>query len=175
MRILLYLALGFTVGSISGTLGIGGGVLLMPALIWICQYDQLKAAGTTLAVLAMPIGLLAAWKYYQQSLMDLEAAVWIAVAFAAGAYGGASVVTYIPQSVLRLGFGLLMMYIAVRFIVASNSEVANAAAGLTAVALAWLSYLGLRRLGRHHLPRPDLGEHIRSKHEQRWGDPEYQI
>jgi uncharacterized membrane protein YfcA len=175
MRILLYLAIGLTVGSVAGALGIGGGVLLVPLLIWLCDFDPRKAAGTSLAVLVPPIGLPAAWKYYVENRLDLEAAVWIAGAFVFGAYAGASVVHRIPDLLLRLLFGLLMIYIAMRFIVASDSEVANAAAGLGAVAVAWVGYLGLRALGRRHLSRPDVGERIRTMRQRGHGDVDYHI
>src|SRR5579885_2255041 len=169
MRILLYVVMGLVVGSFSGALGIGGGVLLIPALIWLCGFDYPKAAGTSLAVLVPPVGLLAAWKSYTQGRVDVEAAVWIAVSFAVGAYGGAAAVKVIPQEVLRVAFGLLMLYIATRFIVSSKSETVNAAAGLAAVAVGWPTYLGLRRLGRKHLTPPDLGRAIRDSKQQRGG------
>jgi uncharacterized membrane protein YfcA len=175
MRILLFLAIGLTVGSVSGALGIGGGVLLVPALIWLCGFEPSKAAGTSLAVLVPPIGLLAAWKYYVDKRMDLDAAIWIALAFAIGAYVGASLVPYLPARALRLGFGLMMIYIAMRFLFASDSEVANAVAGLVGVAAAWLCYLGLRGLGRRHLSRPNLGLQIRTMQQQGRGDSDYYI
>ena len=175
MNILFYILIGLTVGSISGALGIGGGVLLVPALIWLCGFEQSKAAGTSLAVLVPPIGLPAAWKYHVEKRIDLDAAIWIAVAFAIGAYLGASAVHYLPARMLRLSFGLMMMYIAMRFLISSDSEVANAEAGLVAFALAWLSYLGLRALGRRHLARPDLGEQIRTARQQGRGGIDYHI
>src|ERR1700680_4452682 len=148
MRVLLYVLVGCSIGGVSGALGIGGGVLLVPALMWLFGFDYPKAAGSTPAGLVPPVGLLAAWKSYQQNRVDVEAAVWIALAFAAGAYLGAAAVRHIPAELLRLCFGFLMLYIAVRFIVSSNSEVTHAAAGLVAVAFAWVSYLGLRLVGR---------------------------
>lgn len=175
MRILLFLAIGFVVGTLSGALGIGGGVLLVPALIWLCRFEPAKAAGTSLAVLVPPIGLPAAWKYYAERRMDLDAALWIALAFACGAYFGASIIHKLPEQVLRLGFGLIMVYIAMRFLVFSESETAHAAAGLVAVTIAWVGYLGLRALGRRHLPRPDLGQAIRSIHQQHGGNLDYSI
>jgi uncharacterized membrane protein YfcA len=174
MQILLYLVIGFVIGGISGTLGIGGGVLLVPILIWMFGFDQPRATGTTLAILVPPIGLLAAWKYYVQGLIDLEAAAWIACAFAIGAYGGASIVTYIPVSVLRLGFGLLLIYVGMRFILASSSEAASAALGLAAVGIAWLVYWGLRVLGLRHLPKPGLTQAIHRIHQSR-GEIDYHI
>src|SRR5262249_61329065 len=98
---------------------------------------------------------------------DREAAVWIAVAFAVGAYGGAWAVSVIPQEILRLSFGLLMIYVAMRFIVGSDNEAATAAAGLVGMLFAWATFLGLRALGRRHRLRPDLGEHIRDSGERR--------
>ena len=175
MRILLVLAIGLTVGTISGALGIGGGVLLVPALIWFCGFEHTRAAGTSLAVLVPPIGLPAAWKYYVERRIDLDAAIWIALAFAIGAYFGASIALHLPVRALRLGFGLMMIYIAIRFLFTADSEVANAAAGLAGVTIAWLCYLGLRALGRRHLTLPHLGQEIRVMHQQGRGDIDYHI
>lgn len=177
MRIALYLLIGVTIGGSSGALGIGGGVLLVPALIWLCGFDPRMAAGTTLAVLVVPVVLPAVWKYHQFRLIDLEAALWIAGAFAVGAYLGASLVVhhFLPDYSLRLAFGLVMMYIAVRFIVASDSEVANTVAALIAVGLAWVIYLGLRLLGRRQALRPEFAPHLQQLKERGAGDLDYHI
>src|SRR4051794_1835821 len=99
MRIILYLGIGLTVGTASGALGIGGGVLLVPALIWLAGLEPRIAAGTTLAVLVVPVVLPAAWKYYSNGYLDLAAACWIAVAFVCGGYLGASLAVhhYLPE------------------------------------------------------------------------------
>jgi uncharacterized membrane protein YfcA len=175
MRILLYLCLGGVIGVVSGAVGIGGGVLLVPALMWLCGMEYPKAAGTTIAVLAQPVGLLAAWNSWRERRVDLEAAIWIAVAFAGGAYFGTVLFPYVPVKALRFAFGLLILFVAVRYLLSANDEAANAAAGLFACGLAWLAYLGLRRLGRRHLAAPDLGNLIRSKAEQGRGEAEYYI
>jgi uncharacterized membrane protein YfcA len=124
-----------------------------------------------------PIGLPAAWRYYSEGTIRLEAALWIAAAFALGAYAGAWLVNYfeVGDLTLRLTFGLVMIFVAIRFIVYSDAETVNVAAGLISTAGAWCLYLGLRLLGRRHLPRPDLGEHIRQKQKQGWGETEYHI
>jgi uncharacterized membrane protein YfcA len=175
MTVLLFLAIGLIIGAISGTLGIGGGVLLVPALMWLCDFEPKKAAGTSLAVLSLPIVLPAAWRYYTERHINVEAALVVAPAFAMGGYLGASIVRYLPDSALRLGFGFLMIYIAMRLILTSHAEIANAAAGVTAVALAWLSYLGLRFLGRKHLVPPDIGEKIREMQQRGRGNIDYHI
>jgi uncharacterized membrane protein YfcA len=162
MHFLVYMAIGLVIGSVSGALGIGGGVLLVPALM-LCGFEYSKATGTSLAVLVPPIGLVAAWKSYQDGRVDIEAAVWIALAFVFGAYAGAAAVPFIPQELLRLTFGLLMMYISMRFMVGSDSEAAKAASGLVAMLFAWAAFLGLRALGHRHRMRPELGELIRGQ------------
>jgi uncharacterized membrane protein YfcA len=176
--ILLFLMIGLSIGGVSGTLGIGGGVLLVPALTLLLGFEQRQAAGTTLAVLAVPVALPAVWKYYELGLLKpdhLKAAAWIAGAFVVGSYSAASVVSHVPVSLLRLGFGLMLIYIAAHFLLASDSEVANAAFGLLAVIAAWLAYLGLRLLGRRHTARPSLGQKIREMQEGGWGDSDYHI
>jgi uncharacterized membrane protein YfcA len=175
MRILLYIAIGLTIGTVSGMLGIGGGVLLVPALIWLCGFSYPKAAGTSLAVLAPPIALPAALKAFSEDRVDLAAALWIAGSFAVGGFSGAAVVRYVHPEYLRVALGLVMLYIAVRFIAESHSDTANAAAGLTAVALGLLGYWGLRVLGRRTLRRRSLAEQIRAAQDEGHGNIDYHI
>jgi uncharacterized protein len=177
MEILWYIAIGLGVGLVSGLLGIGGGVLLIPGLMWICGFTFTEAAGTTLAVLVVPVVLPAAWEYYARGYVDLKAAIFIALAFAFGGYAGAWLrhEHALPEGFLRLCLGLVMVYIAANMIVMSNSETANAAAGVIATVAAWLTYLWLRMLGRRVLDRPKLPDTILLAAEQRRGEPEYHI
>ena len=116
MRVVLYLGIGLGVGSLSGTLGIGGGVLLVPVLIGLCQFEPARAAGTSLAVLMIPVCMPAAWKAFTQDRVDWEAALCIAAAFAVGAYGGATLVPYLPEQTLSLLFGLLLTALGLRLL-----------------------------------------------------------
>ncbi|MBI3822594.1 MAG: sulfite exporter TauE/SafE family protein [Planctomycetes bacterium] len=175
MIIVVYLMIGLVIGSVSGVMGIGGGVLLVPALIWLCGFKSNEAAGTSLAVLIPPIGLPAAWRAYNANYVDLEAALWIAAAFTIGAYASRGLVEYISDYWFRLAFGLLMMFVAFRFMLASDSEAASAAGGLGAACLAWVAYFGLKMLGRRHLPPPSLGQLVQTQHEGRPVDRDYQI
>jgi uncharacterized membrane protein YfcA len=177
MDIVFYLGIGLSVGMISGSVGIGGGILMLPALMWLCGMDPRRAAGTTLAVLVVPVVLPAAYEYWSKDHVDLKAAIWMAVAFAVGGFAGAAMRNnhVLPEDVLRWGLGLMMMYIAINLIVISDSETAKAAAGITAMVLAWLAYLGLRALGKRALARPKLQEQIRRMDEQGHGDPDYYI
>jgi uncharacterized membrane protein YfcA len=76
-NILLYLLLGLVAGSFSGLIGIGGGTIIVPALVFLFGLSQHQAQGTTLALLVPPIGFLAAWTYYKQGYVDLRIAALI--------------------------------------------------------------------------------------------------
>jgi uncharacterized membrane protein YfcA len=168
---------GLVIGVISATLGIGGGVLMVPILVFFFGFDQSRAIGTTLGILSLPVGVGAAWEYYRQGRLDIQAAGFIALAFVVGAYGGARLQPFLPVHLLRLLFGLLLVYIAMRFLGASDPDrgAGSAFLGLLAVAVAWLGYLAFRALGRRHLARPDLGESIRGMAERRGGETDYHI
>ena len=175
MTIVFFIVAGLAIGGISGLLGIGGGVLLVPVLVWFFNFEHTKAVGTTLAVMVPPIGLMAALEYYQRNEVDVQAAAIIAVAFVIGCYGGATVVPYIPLQVLRLLFGLMLLYIAVRFILAADADVAGAFIGLMMVGYAWLAFVLLRIVGRRYRSRPSLGDAMRAVQQPEASATEYYI
>jgi uncharacterized membrane protein YfcA len=172
------LALGLAIGAASGLIGIGGGVLLVPALVWFFDLKQSQAAGITLAVLAVPVTLPAVWQYHQQALISTEhlrMAAWIAGAFAIGTFLGANLHAYLPATALRIGFGMVLIYVAFRFILGANREVAVAAWALLGDAIALATYVGLRAVGRRYLARPDLVKYIAAAEQHGMGEVEYHI
>ncbi len=116
MEILLLLALGLIVGVISGLIGIGGGVVLVPALIYPLGYSQLEAQGTTLALLVPPIGFLGVWTYYQRGYVDIKAAALICLGFVLGGWLGAKFAITLPPTLLKRVFGLTTLGISVRML-----------------------------------------------------------
>ena len=170
----LYLLIGLGLGVISGILGIGGGVVLVPILMW-CGYKYKMATGTSLAVLVPPIGLPAAWKAYRDGNVDLGAALCIASAFAVGAWLGRYVVDEIDPSLFKLGFGLFMMFVAMRFIFSGSDEVTMAVAGIGSTLFSMMAFVALYLLGRYHANPPDLGHHIRTSRDEGHTDPDYYI
>lgn len=179
MDYFFYLLLGLATGILSGALGIGGGILLIPALMWLGWVDdQRKASGITLAVLAVPVVLPAVWNYYQKGWLgshEFTIAGWIAGGFLFGAFAGGVIAGFIPVPTLRLLFGLALIFVAVRFLMGSSPEVAAALTGLMAVTLAWLAWYGLRLLGRKHIKKPNLGEEINHHFQPNLDGAEYQI
>jgi uncharacterized membrane protein YfcA len=86
--IFLYLLLGLIVGVLSGVVGIGGGILIVPVLVFFFHMSQHKAQGTSLGALLAPIGALAFWEYYKAGNADLKAALLIGLGFIVGGYFG---------------------------------------------------------------------------------------
>jgi len=108
------LVLGLVIGGISGIVGIGGGAFLVPALIFFYGMSQKTAQGTSVATLLLPIGLFAFWTYYKAGHVDLRLALLIAVGFAAGGWFGGLWAQHLPDVVLRRGFAVLLVLLAVK-------------------------------------------------------------
>ncbi|MDD5530268.1 MAG: sulfite exporter TauE/SafE family protein [bacterium] len=114
MSLILYIALGLITGIISGLLGIGGGIIVIPALVYIFKMSQHQAQGTTLAFLVLPIGLLAALVYYKQGYVDIKAAMFICIGFFIGGLFGAKMAIGIPDIVLRKIFAVALLLTSVK-------------------------------------------------------------
>jgi uncharacterized membrane protein YfcA len=114
----LYLLLGFVAGVLGGLIGLGGGVIIVPALVFLFGFSQHRAQGTTLALMVPPIGLLAAWTYYKQGYVDLKVALLICVGFFLGGLLGAKIATSLSNAVLEKVFGVALLLIALKMIFA---------------------------------------------------------
>jgi uncharacterized protein len=116
----LYLLLGLLIGLISGVVGTGGGVLIVPALVYLFHMNQKKAQGTSLGALLAPIGILAFWEYYKAGEVDLSAALWIALGFAVGGYFGGIWAQHISEPGLRRILGSILLLIGLHMLLAKN-------------------------------------------------------
>lgn len=117
INIILFIALGLVAGVLSGLLGIGGGIIIVPALMFICGFSQLKAQGTSLAILLPPAGAVAFIEYYKNGNVDVKAGIIICCFLIVGSFFGAKLASYIPLNVLRRTFGVLMLLISVKLII----------------------------------------------------------
>jgi len=110
----IILLVGLVVGLISGVVGIGGGVLFVPALIWLLGMSQHKAQGTSLAALLAPVGIFAFYEYYRNGNADLRVGLLLAAGFLVGGYFGAVGAQHIPELWLRRVFALTLVAIGAR-------------------------------------------------------------
>ncbi|MCC6963010.1 MAG: sulfite exporter TauE/SafE family protein [candidate division Zixibacteria bacterium] len=106
--------LGLVAGVFSGLVGIGGGIIIVPALIFLFGFSQHLAQGTTLALLVPPIGLLAALAYYQKGLVNLPAAAIICAGFVVGGFVGGKWAVGLSDQLLRKTFAVVLVLIALK-------------------------------------------------------------
>ena len=114
MSILVFLLIGLAAGVLSGLFGIGGGVLIVPALIFIARLQPAMATGTSLAALLLPVGALGAWQYYKHGNVNALAALCVAVGLAVGAYFGARYAQTLSPVALRRAFAVFLGVVAVK-------------------------------------------------------------
>ena len=113
-----FLILGLLTGVLSGMVGIGGGIIVIPALIYLFGFSQHMAQGTTLAMMIPPVGILAAWMYYRQGQVNLHAAWLICLGFFIGGLFGGMLATHIPDTLLRKLFGIFLLIVSMRMLLA---------------------------------------------------------
>lgn len=110
MAYLIFALIGVAAGILGGFVGVGGGIIIVPALVFLMGYDQIKAQGTSLAILLPPIGLLGFLQYMKnpETKIDLVAAAIIALFFALGAHFGGKLANSIDVNLVRKSFAVVM-------------------------------------------------------------------
>jgi uncharacterized membrane protein YfcA len=100
----------------AGMLGIGGGLVVIPALVMVMGMSQQSAQGTSLAMMLPPIGILAAYNYYKAGHVDIRIALILAIAFIAGSFFGSKLAIRIPQEMLKKIFGVFLLLVAIKML-----------------------------------------------------------
>jgi uncharacterized membrane protein YfcA len=116
MTQVFYVVLGLAAGILGGMFGIGGGAIIVPALVFIFGLSQHQAQGTTLAILIPPIGLLAAWRYYQAGNVKLSIAAFVCIGFFIGGLIGANIVHHFSDPLLKKMFGIFFLFVSLQMI-----------------------------------------------------------
>ena len=114
--ILILLVIGTITGTMAGMLGIGGGIVVIPALVMIMGLSQQTAQGTSLAMMLPPVGILAVYNYYKAGHVDIRIAILLSIAFIAGSYFGSKIAITIPQDLMKKIFGVVLLLVALKML-----------------------------------------------------------
>lgn len=123
--ILILVLIGLSAGILSGFIGIGGGVIIVPALVFFLSLTQHQAQGTSLFVLVMPVVILGLMNYWKTNNVNWQFGLVIAVAFAIGGYFGSKLSLKISPNVVKLVFGFIMAIISFRLILSGFNSYQN--------------------------------------------------
>lgn len=115
-EIVILILIGLTAGVVSGMLGVGGAIIIVPALVFFFGLTQYQAQGTSLAILLFPVGFLACWNYYKHGYVNFKIALIIMVAFFVGGYLGSVIAVRIPERFLKAVFGVVLILLGFRMI-----------------------------------------------------------
>ena len=122
--ILILVAIGFFAGMMSGFIGIGGGVVMVPALIYLVGLTQREAMGLSITTMLPPIGIMAFYSYYQAGVVTKELTLYgavMAVTFVVGAFLGSKIALRISPNLIKLIFGGFMIFVAIKMIISGMS------------------------------------------------------
>lgn len=114
MDIIMYIIIGIAAGTLSGLFGIGGGIIIIPALMFLKGFSQLKAQGTSLMVMLPPIGILAFWEYYKKGNTDLTAGIIICITMLLSAKFGGQLANVLPMNIMKKAFGIFVILVGIK-------------------------------------------------------------
>ncbi len=114
--ILIVILIGIAAGMLSGLVGVGGGLIIVPALVYFLGMSQHSAQGTSLGLILLPVGILGVLTYYKQGHIDVKIVGLLAIGFLAGSYFGSKIALSLPQDTVKKFFAVLMIVVAVKMI-----------------------------------------------------------
>lgn len=123
--IILLIAIGLLAGMLSGLVGIGGGIIIVPSLVFFLGFSQKLAQGTSLGVLLLPVGILAVWQFYKAGYVDVKSIWIISGAFLIGGFFGSKIALALPQETVKKIFGVFLLLIALKMIFLDKAAKAN--------------------------------------------------
>lgn len=115
-EIMILLCVGLAAGFLSGLVGIGGGIIIVPALVYFLTFSQQQAQGTALFILLLPTGILAVLNYYKAGFVDWRAGLLISLTFVLGGYFGSKTAITLDQTMVKRIFGAFMILIGAKIL-----------------------------------------------------------
>ncbi|MBL0146855.1 MAG: sulfite exporter TauE/SafE family protein [Chitinophagaceae bacterium] len=125
--ILIIILVGIAAGMLGGMVGVGGGIIIVPALVYFIGFSQKTAQGTSLGLIMLPVGILGVLQYYKQGHVDFRVVAILAVGFLVGSYFGSKVALSLPQDTVKKIFAVLLILIAIKMLFLDKPKT-NAAA-----------------------------------------------
>ncbi|MFI5185268.1 MAG: sulfite exporter TauE/SafE family protein [Chitinophagales bacterium] len=114
--ILILILIGLAAGTLSGLVGVGGGVIIIPALVFFLGFSQFAAQGTSLGLLLLPVGILAVINYYNKGYIDLKVVGIMCIAFVLGGWMGSKLALSLSQEVVKRIFAVVLFYTAFKML-----------------------------------------------------------
>ena len=124
-QLVILILVGLFAGALSGFVGVGGGIIIVPAMIYFMNMNQMQAQGVSLALLMLPVGVLGVMNYYKAGHIQFNYVFIIAVGFVLGNYFGSKYALRVPEHKIKFLFSLLMLYIAVQMLWKSGAKWAS--------------------------------------------------
>lgn len=112
----ILLLVGLLAGILSGLVGVGGGIIIVPVLVYFFQYSQQQAQGTTLFMFLLPIGILGVFNYYKAGYVEMKTAFIIASTFIIGSYFGSKMAISLDQKTVKQIFGVIIVMLGIKMI-----------------------------------------------------------
>ena len=114
--IIILVIIGIVAGMLSGLIGVGGGIIIVPALVFFLAFSQKQAQGTSLGILLLPVGILAVMQYYKQGQVDVKVVLIVSMAFVVGGFFGSKLALTLPEATLKKVFAIVMILIAIKML-----------------------------------------------------------
>ena len=114
--LIILIIIGLVAGMLGGMVGVGGGIVIVPALVFFLGFSQKMAQGTSLGILLLPVGLLGVWQFYKEGFVDLRVVFIISAGFFAGSYLGSKLALSLSQETVKKAFAILLIVVALKML-----------------------------------------------------------
>ena len=114
--LIILIIIGLVAGILGGMVGVGGGIIIVPALVFFLGFSQKMAQGTSLGILLLPVGLLGVWQFYKEGFVDLRVVFIISAGFFAGSYLGSKLALSLSQETVKKAFAILLIVVALKML-----------------------------------------------------------
>ncbi|MFI5155185.1 MAG: sulfite exporter TauE/SafE family protein [Chitinophagales bacterium] len=120
--VLIIILIGLAAGMLSGLVGVGGGIIIVPALVFFLGFSQHQAIGTSLGILLLPAGILAVMNYYKKGFIDLKVVLILFIGYVVGSYFGSNISLNVSQDALKKAFAIMLIITAVKMLFFERSH-----------------------------------------------------